>query len=45
MFRIPTPRIPPLFSGLASMLRPAMPRFKVSVAWPGSAKAWSYWRR
>lgn len=30
MFRIPTPRI---FSGLASMLRPAMPRFKVSVAW------------
>ncbi|SQB45292.1 Uncharacterized protein conserved in bacteria [Citrobacter koseri] len=33
MFRIPTPRIPPLFSGLASMLRPAMPRFKVSVAW------------
>lgn len=33
MFRIPTPRTPPLFSGLASMLRPAMPRFKVSVAW------------
>lgn len=33
MFRIPTPRIPPLFSGLGAMLRPAMPRFKVSVAW------------
>lgn len=30
MFRIPIPRI---FSGMASMLRPAMPRFKVSAAW------------
>ena len=30
MFRIPTPRI---FSGMASMLRPAMPKFKVSVVW------------
>lgn len=30
MFRIPTPRF---FSGLKSTLRPAMPRFKVSVAW------------
>ncbi|EBK0309949.1 type VI secretion system membrane subunit TssM [Salmonella enterica] len=33
MFRIPTPRVPRLFSGLASMLRPAMPRFKISAAW------------
>lgn len=33
MFRIPTPRVPRLFSGLASMLRPAMPRFKISEAW------------
>jgi type VI secretion system protein ImpL len=30
VFRLPIPRI---FSGLKSMLRPAMPRFKVSVAW------------
>ena len=30
MFRLPTPRI---FSGLGAMLRPAMPRFKVSAAW------------
>lgn len=33
MFRIPTPRVPRLFSGLTSMLRPAMPRFKISAAW------------
>lgn len=33
MFRIPTPRVPRLFSGLASMLRPAMPRLKISAAW------------
>ncbi|EOF5050727.1 type VI secretion system membrane subunit TssM [Salmonella enterica] len=33
MFRIPTPRVPRLFSGLVSMLRPAMPRFKISAAW------------
>ncbi|HKN02836.1 MAG TPA: type VI secretion system membrane subunit TssM [Buttiauxella sp.] len=30
MFRLPTPR---LFSGLKTMLRPAMPRLKVSAAW------------
>uniref|UniRef100_UPI0031F65B32 type VI secretion system membrane subunit TssM n=1 Tax=Citrobacter freundii TaxID=546 RepID=UPI0031F65B32 len=30
MFRVPTPR---MFSGLSSMLRPAMPRLKVSAAW------------
>ena len=30
MFRLPTPR---LFSSLRSVLRPAMPRVKVSAAW------------
>ena len=30
MFRLPTPR---LLSGLKSTLRPALPRFKISVAW------------
>lgn len=30
MFRIPTPR---MFSGLSTLLRPALPRLKVSAAW------------
>ncbi|WP_368543502.1 type VI secretion system membrane subunit TssM [Enterobacter soli] len=30
MFKIPTPR---MFSGLSAMLKPAMPRLKVSAAW------------
>lgn len=46
MSRIPTPR---LFSGLASMLRPAMPRFKVSAAWLMALAwivllAWIWWK-
>lgn len=30
MFKIPTPR---MFSGLSTMLKPAMPRLKVSAVW------------
>ncbi|EBP4342213.1 type VI secretion system membrane subunit TssM [Salmonella enterica] len=49
MFRIPTPRVPRLFSGLASMLRPAMPRFKISAAWLlalvwAALLVWIWWK-